>query len=220
MNWLRSLALCLVFWAAGVAPGAAESPSVIASIIAAHQCLAQMKAAAAHDDDGREDVVCDIPVVLDESDLDELFKASLRTAALSDEWKSVAQRYSASITKTLANFRGAECQVKLRVKRAALHAARAADSTEMQLADQPAECQVTTSSRSIEKLSFKFAPRIKWYKGCVDSFALNMGKIDANCKVCYFNRLYVATTLVAVWANRVAPNFRNVINRQLGGSCW
>ena len=55
--------------------------------------------------------------------------------------------------------------------------------------------------------------------GCVKTFALNMGKIDAACRVCYFNRLYLSTKLVSVWANRLSDNAKRVLNAQLGTQC-
>ena len=55
------------------------------------------------------DVACDIPVALSENDLDELFKAALRSASMSDKVRGTAEKYSAGFAKTVTNFRAADC---------------------------------------------------------------------------------------------------------------
>jgi hypothetical protein len=206
-----------------VSPALEERPSVLVSILAANRCLKQIRngiGSHAQADAPATDLSCDIPVNLAEADLDALFRTVVAQSKMSDDMKSLGQRYSSSLAKTLTNFHGADCMIKLRVQRAALLAARAAESTEMQLDAQPAECDVLTGSKTTQKLKFAFTPRVKWVKGCVNEFWLNMGGIDAGCKVCYFDRLYLATNLVAMWANRIGPNARDLLNRQLGGDCW
>ena len=49
----------------------------------------------------------------------------------------------------------------------------------------------------------------------VKKFALNMGKIDANCRVCVFNRLYLSTKLVSLWANHMSKNAKRILKLRM-----
>ena len=189
------------------------------SVIAALSCIDQIAPIVKKRQPQGPDVACDIPVSLSEKDLDDLFKAALRSASMSDKLRGTAEKYSAAIAKTVTNFRATDCTIKLRVKRSLIIEALEKDETVLQLPDQPADCDVTTKKHKIEKLKFAFSPKIEMKAGCVKTFALNMGKIDADCRVCYFNRLYLSTKLVSVWANRLSDNAKRVLNAQLGAQC-
>jgi hypothetical protein len=189
------------------------------SVVAALACIDQMAPIIKNRQKDGKDVSCDIPVSLSEKDLDELFKAAARSASTNEKLRGAAEKYSASLAKTLTNFRAANCLIKLRIKRSQIIEALSQAKTVVQLADQLADCDITTKKHKIQKLKFAFSPRIHMENGCISKFALNMGKVDANCRVCYFNRLYLSTKLVALWANHTADNIRPPLNRILGESC-
>ncbi len=189
------------------------------SVIAALTCIDQIAPIIKHRRKSGPDVSCDIPVALSETDLDELFKAALRSASMNDKIRGTAEKYSAGIAKTVANFRAADCLIKLRVKRSTILEALSRDETVLQLPDQPTTCDVTTKKRKITKLTFAFSPKVDMKQGCISAFALNMGKIDAGCRICVFNRLYISTKLVSLWANRMSGNAKTVLNAQLGAQC-
>ena len=189
------------------------------SVKAALACIAQIAPIVRDRRASGPDVSCDIPVALSEKDLDEIFKAAMQSTSMSDKMRGKAEKYSTKFAKTLTNFRGADCMIRLRVKRSTIIEALSADQTVIQLKDQPADCDVTTKKHQIKKLKFAFAPRIDMKGGCVEKFALNMGKIDAGCKVCFVNRLYLSTQLVGLWANHMSGNVTSALNAQLGGSC-
>ena len=189
------------------------------SVKAALNCIAQIAPIVKNRQSGGKDVSCDIPVKLSENDLDEIFKAAMRSASMSEKMRGRAEKYSAKFTKTLTNFRAADCTIKLRVKRADILDALSAEQKVIQLADQPVDCDVTTKKHKIQKLKFSFAPKIDMHSGCVEKFALNMGKIDAGCKVCFINRLYLSTKLVGLWANHMSGNITRALNAQLGSQC-
>ncbi len=189
------------------------------SVIAALACIDQMAPIINDRQLTGPDVACDIPVSLSENDLDELFKAALRSASMGDKVRGTAEKYSAGFAKTVTNFRAADCVIKLRIKRAIILEALSSDEAAMQLPDQPATCDVTTKNHKIKKLKFAFSPEVELVNGCVKNFALNMGKIDADCRVCYFNRLFLATKLVGLWANHMSKNAKRILNAQLGASC-
>ena len=109
--------------------------------------------------------------------------------------------------------------IKLRVKRSVIIEALSRDETVLQLPDQPATCDVTTKKHKIQKLTFAFSPKVEMAGGCVNKFALNMGKIDAGCRVCVFNRLYLSTKLVSLWASHMSKNDKRVLNAQLSAQC-
>ncbi|MCP4933805.1 MAG: hypothetical protein GY927_06260 [bacterium] len=189
------------------------------SVIAALACIDQMAPIINGRQSTGPDITCDIPVALSEKDLDELFKAALRSARMNDKVRGAAEKYSAGIAKTVTNFRAADCVINLRVKRATIIEALSRNDTALQLPDQPAICDVTTKKHEIQKLTFAFSPKVEMAGGCVAKFALNMGKIDANCRVCVFNRLYLSTKLVSLWANHMSKNAKRILNAQLGDSC-
>ena len=189
------------------------------SVIAALACIEQMAPIINDRQRAGPDVACDIPVALSENDLDELFKAALRSASMSDKIRGTAEKYSAGFAKTVTNFRAADCVIKLRVKPSQIIEALSNNDTVLQLPDQPAACDVTTKQHKIKKLTFAFSPKVEMNGGCVKKFALNMGKIDANCRVCYFNRLYLSTKLVSLWANHMSKNAKRILNAQLGAQC-
>ncbi len=211
--------LCFLF-----VPVAKSTPAGVAnqdhpSVRAALACIRQISQIVKTRKKNGPDVACTIPVSLSETDLDEIFKAAMRATSLGDDMRERAEKYSSGIAKTLANFRAADCTVHLMVKRVQILAALADGETTIQLPDQPARCDVTTKKRKIQKLSFAFTPRIDMKNGCVSKFALNMGKIDAGCKVCFINRLYLSTQLVSLWANRMSGNVARALNIQLGPQC-
>ncbi len=197
----------------------ANSNSQHPSVRAAIACIDQIQPIVNKRQIRGKDVSCNIPVTLSEKDLDELFKAAARSASANKKVQGFAEKYSSKFAKTLTNFRAANCSIRLRIKRRDIVNALDADRLELQLDDQPAECDVTTKKRKVQKLKFSFAPRVSMYRGCVEKFALNMGKIDAGCRVCYFNRLYLSTKLVGLWANHMSGNIRRVLNTQLSRSC-
>jgi hypothetical protein len=207
-----------------ISPLLEDRPTIAVSILAALRCLKQIRtsigAHAQPEATAQEELACDIPVNLSETDLDALLRTAVKQATIGDNVKSFAERYSSTIAKTVTNFHGAECMIRLRLQRPALMAARQAAATELQLPAQAAVCEVVTGSGQKQTLSFDFTPRIKWEKGCVSEFWLNMGNIDAGCRMCYVDRLYLTTNLVSMWANKIGPNARELINRQLGGDCW
>lgn len=189
------------------------------SVRAAMNCIGQLRPIVKQRRKKGADVRCLIPIKLVERDLDEIFKAAMRSTKMSDKTRSTAEKYSSLIAKTLTNFRGADCKVKLHFKRSDILEALSGKNTRLQLAEQPADCDVTTKKYTTQKLKFSFAPRIDMKQGCVSDFALNMGKINAGCTVCYFNRLYLSTRLVSVWANRMGGNVKRALNIQLGPTC-
>ncbi len=189
------------------------------SVIAALACIEQMAPIINDRQIAGPDVACDISISLSEKDLDELFKAALRSSSMSSKIKGTAEKYSAGFAKTVTNFRAADCVIKLRVKRSLIIEALSRNNTVLQLPDQPAACDVTTKKHKIQKLTFAFSPKVEMTGGCVAKFALNMGKIDANCRVCYFNRLYLSTKLVSLWANHMSKNAKRILNAQLGAQC-
>lgn len=189
------------------------------SVVAAFACMEQIAPIIRNRNPKGRNVACDIPVSLSEQDLDELLKAALKSANMNEKVRGTAEKYSSVFAKTLTNFRAATCVIKLRIKRQVIVDALIKDNIVLQLPDQPTTCDVTTKKHKIQKLSFAFSPRIDMMKGCISKFALNMGKIDADCRVCYFNRLYLSTKLVGLWANRTAENIRPQLNRLLGGRC-
>lgn len=227
--WSVGLAMALAGGAArsgedAVQPLLEDRPSIAVSILSTLRCLKQIRnsigAHALPEAAGKPEIACDIPLNLSEADLDALLRTAVQQGSMSENVKSFAERYSSSIAKTLTNFHGAECLIRLRMQRPALMAARQAASAEMQLPAQPATCDVVTGSGQKQKLSFSFTPRIKWVNGCIGEFWLNMGEIDAGCSMCYVDRLYLAANLVSMWANKIGPNARDTLNRQLGGDCW
>jgi len=210
----------LILNALAMAPEArASRDSQHLSVKAAFACIEKIAPIVKKRQPQGRDIACDIPVSLSESDLDELFKAALRTASMGDRVRGAAEKYSATIAKTVTNFRSADCLIKLRVKRSVIIEALSRDKVTLQLPDQPADCDVTTKNRKIKKLKFAFSPQVEMVKGCVNKFALNMGKIDADCRICYFNRLYLSTKLIGLWANQQSGNARRILNTQLGASC-
>ncbi len=197
------------------ATGNRDHPSVKAALA----CIKQIRPIVKNRQANGHDIACDIPVALSEHDLDELFKAAMRSTSLNEKMRGKAEKYSSTIAKTLTNFRAADCIIRLRVKRATIIRALTADRAAIQLDDQPAECEVTTKKRRLKKLKFVFSPLINMKAGCVEKFALNMGKIDAGCKICLFNRLYLSTQLVSLWANHMSKNAARALNIQLGERC-
>ena len=189
------------------------------SVRAAMNCIAQLRPIVRNRQAKGADVYCRLPVNLSEHDLDELFRAALRSSKMSDKMRHRAEKYSSLMMKTLTNFRAADCQIRLHIPRAAILSALSQERVTLQMADQPADCIVTTKKYKKQKLHFSFAPKIKMKQGCVNDFALNMGKIDAGCRICYFNRLYLSTKLVSVWANHMSHNVKRALNIQLGGAC-
>ncbi len=189
------------------------------SVRAAMHCIEQLRPIVKNRRKSGPDVTCLIPVTLVEHDLDEIFKAAMRSTKMSDKTRSTAEKYSSLIAKTLTNFRAADCKIRLHIKRTEILEALSGQDSTLKMAEQPADCDVTTKKYKIQKLRFSFAPRIDMKQGCVSGFALNMGKIDAGCKICYFNRLYLSTKLVSVWANRMGDNVKRALNIQLGGAC-
>ncbi len=189
------------------------------SVRAAMNCIEQLRPIVKKRRKSGPDVTCLIPVTLVERDLDEIFKAAMRSTKMSDSTRERAEKYSAMIAKTLTNFRAADCKIRLHIKRTEILEALSGGDTTLKMAEQPADCNVTTKKYKIQKLRFSFAPRIDMKQGCVSDFALNMGKIDAGCKICYFNRLYLSTKLVSVWANSMGKNVKRALNIQLGGAC-
>lgn len=192
-----------------------QHPSVRATL----RCISQLRPIVQNRRNHGPDVQCTIPVSLSEHDLDEIFKAALRSAKMSDRMRGRAEKYSSLIAKTLTNFRAADCTVRLHIKRANILRALNSEATTLHLPDQPTDCNVTTKKYKKQRLRFSFAPRIDMKNGCVENFRLNMGKIDAGCKICYFNRLYLSTKLIGVWGNSMGNNFKRALNMQLGGAC-
>ena len=202
-----------------ISPALAISNEQHPSVLAALACIDQIAPIVKNRRRSGADVACTIPVSLSEKDLDEIFKAAMQSAKISDNLRGTAEKYTSTFAKTLTNFRAADCHIKLHVKRSDIIDALQADKMSLQLDDQPANCDVTTKKHKIQKLKFAFSPRIIMKNGCVSEFALNMGKIDAGCKVCFINRLYLSTKLVGLWANRMSGNAKRVLNAQLGGQC-
>ena len=189
------------------------------SVRAAMNCIGQLRPIVKNRQKHGPDVICSIPITLVERNLDEIFKAAMRSTRMSDKNRQTAQKYTSLIAKTLTNFRAADCRVKLHLKRTDILEALSGKTTTLQMTQQPADCNVTTKKYKTQKLTFSFAPRIDMKQGCVEKFALNMGHIDAGCKICYFNRLYLSTRLVSVWANRMGDNVKRALNIQLGPTC-
>ena len=165
------------------------------------------------------DVSCDIPINLKERDLNQMFKVAVRAARLNGRWRAYAQKYSPKIAKAVTNFRAADCLMKVRARRADILRGLKADRTVVQLADQPINCMVLTRKRKRKPLSFVLAPKVEMQGGCVRRFSLNMGKINADCRVCLFSRLYLATRLIGLWANHMSGNITKTLNNLLGRSC-
>ncbi len=87
------------------------------SVRAAMNCIGQLRPIVKHRRKKGADVTCLIPVTLVERDLDEIFKAAMRSTKMSDKTRNTAEKYSSLIAKTLTNFRGADCKIKLHFKR-------------------------------------------------------------------------------------------------------
>ncbi len=211
--------LCLALQSKGSTRASSPENKEHPSVLAAMQCIDQIAPIVQSRDKSGNDVACDLPVSLSENDLDEIFKAAARSSKMSEKMRERAEKYSPGIAKALTNFRGARCLIKLRIKRADIVDALSLEDKVWQMPDQPAECDVTTRKYEIRKLRFAFSPRIEMKNGCVEEFALNMGKIDAGCRVCYFDRLYLSTRLVSLWANQMSGNVKRAINAQLENSC-
>jgi hypothetical protein len=195
-----------------------QAPKPHPSELAAMKCINQIAPIFATRERDGKDVECDIPVSLSENDLDTLLKEAVNAATQNEKWRSYAKKYSGVITKAVTNFRAAECKMKIRVKRADIINALERDKYVLEMGDQPVNCQALTRKRETKPLSFAFTPRIETENGCIKKFDLNMGKIDAGCRICFINRLYITTSLLALWANRAASNIRRELNRALAAN--
>lgn len=213
---MASIALLIMTVSGGAQ---AHNPEEHPSVTAAKACIEKVAPIVKSRQRQGEDVSCDIPIILSETDLNEIIKAAMRSNSMGEKLRGKAEKYSTAFAKTLTNFRAANCMVKLRAKRAQIIEALEANKTTILLDDQPVDCDVTTKKHKIQKLKFAFSPRIDMQDGCVKKFALNMGKIDAGCKVCFINRLYLSTKLIGVWANHMSGNITKALNAQLGGQC-
>ena len=118
----------------------ADHPSVKAALI----CMGQIAAIIKSRQQRGKDVVCSLPVTLSEQDLDEIFKAALAQRKMSDKMRGRAEKYSSLFTKTLTNFRAADCRIELRVKRRQIIKALTSQQRVVQLPPQPANCKITT----------------------------------------------------------------------------